>query len=118
MLEFDAWGIEIEEELVDAARRLAADFDLPTEFACGSFIPKGGNAFVKAADECAWLTRTAGGGHEEMGLSPDDFDLIFAYPWPDEENLTATLFDRYAQRGAVLLTYHEVGGLRMRRKVR
>src|ERR1700676_814825 len=37
MLEFDAWGIEIEAELVDYAQQLAADFDLPVEFVCGSF---------------------------------------------------------------------------------
>jgi hypothetical protein len=37
LLDFDACGIEIEGELVDAARRLAADFDLPVEFMRGSF---------------------------------------------------------------------------------
>src|SRR6516225_2515786 len=33
MAGFDACGIEIEAELVDAARRLADDFDLPVQFA-------------------------------------------------------------------------------------
>ena len=117
MLEFDAWGIEIEGELVDAARRLAADFDLPAEFVQGSFIPTGGEAFVEAATDCAWLTGVAGGGHEEMGIGPDEFDVIFAYPWPDEESLTAELFECYARVGAILITYHEVGGLRLRRKI-
>ena len=36
MLDFDASGIEIEADLVDAARQLAEDFGLPVAFACGS----------------------------------------------------------------------------------
>ena len=117
MLEFDAWGIEIEGELVESARRLAADFDLPAEFVQGSFIPTGGDNFVEAAGDCAWLTDSAGGGYEEMGIGPEEFDIVFAYPWPDEECLTAALFEHFAQEGAVLMTYHEVGGLRLRRKI-
>ncbi|MFL5240773.1 MAG: class I SAM-dependent methyltransferase [Gemmataceae bacterium] len=115
MLEFDAWGIEIEGELVEAARGLAEDYGLPAVFVRGSFIPAGGQVFVKAAGQCAWLAAIAGGDHE-LGLDPDDFDVIFAYPWPDEERLTEQLFERYARAGAILMTYHEVGGLRLRQK--
>ncbi len=117
MLGYDARGIEIEGELVEAARLLADDFDLPVEFARGSFIPAGAEVVADAAD-CAWLTGLAGGGHEELDLGPEDFDVIFAYPWPDEEDLTAALFEAYAREGAVLVTDHETGGLRLRRKVR
>src|SRR5438874_514368 len=56
MLDFDAHGIEIESELVDAARRLAADFDLPVEFICGSFIPRGSAVGRSASVEHAWLS--------------------------------------------------------------
>src|SRR5438067_13768394 len=44
MLDFDACGIEIEAELVDAAQQLAADYDLPVQFLQGSFIPRAGEA--------------------------------------------------------------------------
>src|SRR5438132_3709796 len=44
LAEFDACGIEIEPQLVDAARQLADDFDLPAQFYCGSFLPGGGTA--------------------------------------------------------------------------
>jgi predicted O-methyltransferase YrrM len=118
MLGFRATGIEIDGELVDAARSLAEDYGIEAEFARGSFIPAGADDFVDAASECAWLSSVAGGGHEALGLDPDDFDVIFAYPWPDEECLTAALFERYARAGAVLLTDHEVGGLRLRRRRR
>jgi hypothetical protein len=104
MLGFDAWGIEICDDLVDAARLLADDFGLPAEFALGSFIPE---------DEDSTLD-----GYEEIGLGIDDFDLIFAYPWPSEEHSTAALFHRHARRGALLLTYHGGDEVRLRRKVR
>jgi hypothetical protein len=118
MLDFDACGIEIEGDLVDEARQLAEDFDLPVEFIRGSFIPPGGNGCFDADGDFAWLTLEAGGAHEELGYGPDDFDVIFAYPWPDEEHFVAALFERYAESGAVLLTHHGGDRLRLRRKKR
>jgi hypothetical protein len=116
MLGFEARGIEIEGELVEEARKLADDFDLDAQFVQGSFIPNGADDFADAAAECAWMTGVAGGGHEKMGLGPEEFDIICAYPWPDEQTLTAALFEHYARDGALLLTDHEVGGLRVCRK--
>src|SRR5262249_45626930 len=68
LLDFDACGVEIEAELVDAARALAADFGLAVEFVQGSFIPRGGAACVEAGGEFAWLTTDPGGAFEELGL--------------------------------------------------
>jgi hypothetical protein len=116
MLEFDACGIEIEAELVDAARELADDFDLSVEFIRGSFIPPGSKGCLAPDSDYGWLNTTSDAAHEELGLAPDDFDVIFAYPWPDEERLTAALFEQYGREGAVLMTYEEVGGLRLRQK--
>src|SRR5262245_28774858 len=53
MLDFDACGIEIDETLVDAARQLAADFDLPVEFVCDSFLPAGSEAYWDSRQEFA-----------------------------------------------------------------
>lgn len=117
MLGFESCGIEIEGELVDAARQLADDFDLPVDFTQGSFIPRAGAAALLGDAEFAWLTTDAGGCHGAVELGPDDFDVIFAYPWPDEESLIESLFERHAAAGEVLVTYHEGQGLRLRRKV-
>src|SRR5262245_4738654 len=114
-LDFDAYGIEIEGELVDAAQELADDFALPVEFVRGSFIPAGYDVHDHG-DEFAWLTTDAGGGHQDLGLEPDDFDVIFAYPWPDEERVTEALFEKCGRSGAVLLSYHTSDDLRVRRK--
>ena len=115
-LGLDAWGIETEPALVRAARRLAADFDLPVQFVHGSFIPAGAEAGLTRGHDFAWLSR--GGprpAYEAMGLGVEDLDLVFAYPWQDEEALIEELFEGHARAGAMLLTYHADGALRLRR---
>jgi hypothetical protein len=51
-------------------------------------------------------------------FTPDEFDLIFAYPWPDDERVTADLFEGYAAGNAILLTYHGGDDFRVRQKIR
>jgi len=116
MLDFDACGIEIENELVDEARQLAADFELPAEFIQGSFVPRGAERRVYAAGVYSWFTTDGDHAYDELGLDPNDLDVVFAYPWPDEEAVTAELFEWYAGNGAVLATYHGTDGIRFRRK--
>lgn len=118
MVGFDSTGIEISPELVDAARTLAEDADLSVEFACGSFVPPGGDERVHAYGEYAWFTTESDHAYEELGLDPDDMDLIFAYPWPDEEGMLGEIFRRYAGHGAVLISYHGAEDFRARRKLR
>ena len=122
MLEFKVCGIEIERGLVDASRRLADDFGLPVEFVHGSFIPSGAEACAEEAysdnnAEYSWLVTDADDAYDELGLDPDDFDVVFAYPWPGEERLVASLFENYAAEGALLLTYNQLDCVRFQRKV-
>ena len=117
MLDFEAYGIEIEGELVDEARRLAEDYGLAVEFAHGSFVPRGAEGRVLAGGTYSWLTTDADHAYDELGLDPSDLDVVFAYPWPDEEGVVGELFERYAGPGAVLATYHGGADFRVRRKV-
>ena len=117
LLDFDACGIEIDPELVDAGKELAADFDLPVEFVCGSFIPRGAKTSVASEDSFAWLTTESDSAHDELGLTTDDFSIIFAYPWPDEEYVIEDLFEHYAARGAILVTYHGGSDFLVRQKI-
>ena len=117
MLGFDAFGIEVEGELVEEARRLADDFEVSAEFVHGSFIPPGEEVLDEDLDGFSWMTTTADGAHDELGLGPDDFDLIFAYPWPDEQRVVADLFERHARAGALLLTYQSTDEMTLRRKL-
>jgi hypothetical protein len=116
MLDFDACGIEIKGELVEAAQELADDYGLPVEFVQGSFIPRASAAYVPGHDEFAWLSTEAAPTPEELGLAPEDFDVIFVYPWPDEEQFIEHLFEHYASLGAVLVTHHGGEEFRLGRK--
>ena len=90
---FDAVGIEIEPKLVDIAeaarrRHMASTSNSPAAASC----PHGVEPRVDWADDVAWLSTTGPDGYEELELEPDDFDVVFAYPWPGEEQVIFDLF--------------------------
>lgn len=115
---FDAVGIEIEPSLVALARELATDRSIDVEFSCGSFVPDGVEPSVDLSGDVYWLSTTGPAGYDELGLEIDDFDLVFAYPWPGEEQVIFDLFRDTSAMGALLLTYHGMEGVRLQRKVR
>jgi len=118
MLGYEACGIEINGELVDEARALAADVGLEIEYVCGNLIPTGGDHHADTAStEMAWLSMGGRDAYDELGVDIDDFDLVFAYPWPGEEEVIDDLFEHYAAVGAVLVTYHGIEGVRVQRKI-
>lgn len=117
---FDAVGIEIDPGLVRRARALAHAAGAPgARFVEGSFVPEGADADsgVDSQDEILWLVPGGADAYEELGLGVDDFDVVFAYPWPGEERVVETLFLEHAAAGALLLTYHGIEGVRAARKV-
>jgi hypothetical protein len=116
LLDFDACGIEIEDELVCQAQRLADDFELPARFFQGSFLTLEDERGLEPFAEYAWMTTDGQRRGGELDLDPADFDVVFAYPWPDEEQLLARLFERHARAGAVLVSYHGGDRMRVRRK--
>jgi len=119
LLEFQTYGIEIEDSLVVGARQLAEEFDLPVDFVTGSFVPEGGERIVDelCSGTDSWLTGESDDAYQELGLSPNDFDVIYAFPWPGEENVIAGLFDEFCAVGSLLLTFDHLEGVRARRKV-
>ena len=114
MVGFDARGIEFEAELVDLARHLAADHGVAAEFFRGNFVPHAGQQIAEQTSEFEWLAVGGQDAYAEMGLDVDDFDVIFAYPWPGEQEVVERLFDRFAADGALLMTYNgEAEGIRL-----
>ncbi len=116
MLDFTAFGIEIDGRLIDASRRLAADFDVPVEFIHGSFIPREADRLLDNAGPLSWLATETDACGKIREADTSDVDLIFAYPWPDEEGVVIDLFDAYASPGALLLTHHGGDEFRLCRK--
>jgi len=118
MLGWDSVGIEIEQDLVDIAQGLAEDHQAQVEFVCGSFVPEDCHADLTEQRDINWLRTDGVDAYEWLGLDPDDFDLVFAYPWPGEEQIVFDIFAESAAVGALLLTYHGQEGIRLQRKVK
>ncbi len=116
-LDFDAVGLEIEPRLVHLAESLAAEHGLAVQFACGSFVPQGAEVRFDQVADVVWLSTEGTDGYGELELEPDDFDVVFAYPWPGEEQVIFDLFADCAATGALLLTYHGQEGVRLQRKL-
>jgi len=106
LLGFDAYGIEIEPWLVEAATDLAERFGSSATFVEGSFFPRGFDAVGLQADADFHVTYDAApSAWDELGLELDDFDLVYAYPWPGEEPLFERLLRAAGRRGATFLRY-------------
>lgn len=114
---FDAAGIEIERDLVDEAKKLAADFSLKIDLVHGNFVPAGAGELADCDGSFNWRSEEGPDGHSALELEPDDFDLVFAFPWPGEEEVIFRLFDACAAPEALLLTFHGREGLRVDRKI-
>lgn len=112
----DAHAIEINRDLVAQAQHLIDDHQLEVLIAQGSLVPEGGDAIVDDMAQQAWLLTGEHPAYDELGLDLDDFDLVFAYPWPGEESLIDALFDAFAAEGALLLTYHGMNEIKLQRK--
>src|SRR5688572_43065 len=114
---FRACGIEIERDLFDEARSLLDDHSLDVALARGSFVPQDAGELADCDQEFTWLAEGGPDGHSLLQLDPDDFDLVFAFPWPGEEEVIFRLFDAYAAPEALLLTFHGGEGMQLHRKV-
>ena len=109
-------GIEIESYLVQQASDLAETLDLPVEFYCGSFVPRGIEGIVELGSEVEHVEVHEDEIYEEIGLDMDDFDLFFAFPWPGEEHFFEAVFRAGAAVNSMLLTYRGRDGMHLVRK--
>jgi len=115
---YEAHAIEIEADLVAEGEALSAAHGLLVEHVAATFVPVGSEDLTAAAgDELEWLQPGGADAYELFGRDPDEFDLFFAYPWPGEEEIVFSIFERHAGRGALLLSYHGIEGLRAQRAI-
>lgn len=110
-LGFEAYGIEIEPELVEHSCKLAERYGSTAKFACGSFIP---TEYQEASFEGEEFQRTicdAASGYEELDMELRDFDLVYAYPWPEEHLVFRSMVKRCGAANAVLVCYDNREGI-------
>jgi hypothetical protein len=112
---FTPIGIEIQGELVEAARSMAKDLGFRAVFAEGTFLLPGDEDLAAATShmrlsfDCrAW---------DALGVGPEDCHVVFAYPWPGEEACVDGVFRRHAAPGALLLTFHDWERVLVQRKL-
>lgn len=105
MLGFTAYGIERQPSLVAVARTLADRFAPTARFIEGSYVPGGGEAITEPSPRPRWMATASDDAYERLALALSDFDVVFAYPWPEERGVIDDLFVTYAKPGALLITY-------------
>lgn len=97
-LGWKASGIEIQPPLVEESRAIASAFGFTPTFHEGSFFPSDQQVIKKLDSLCA------------------EAEVIYVYPWPDQEVEIFDLFDRKASPGAWLMAYYGIEDLRIFRK--
>lgn len=111
LLGFDAYGIELETDLVASARALATKFDSHAQFAAGSFMPSGYEWRSKDGDNRIGTLGVGPSAYRELGYALDDFDVVYGYPWDGEQDLMLDLMNRYGRADAILLINHVTDGV-------
>jgi hypothetical protein len=126
LLGYEAYGIEIQPELVAISREMARDLEIPVEILCTSYIPEGYESYAGVGGEELVKSRMFGYPGEAIdldlqydGMACDiaSIDLFFAYPWPEEQELIQKLFDAVAMEGAILIAYHSAKEICVYRKL-
>ena len=114
-LGFDAYGIEAEADLVQLAEGLAAKYSATPRFAIGSFIPAEFEEDVGNGEEFGRTLTNLAPAYEELDMELRDFDLVYAFPWPDEHRIYRRIMQRYANRNALYMRYDAREGLSLTR---
>lgn len=109
LLGFDAYGIELDPELVDKARHLARGAGSRARFTAGSFLPTGYRWRDRRGDGRMGTIGRGESGYLQLGLPLDEFDVVFAYPWAGEEAMMLDLMRAHGRPGARLLLHTTSG---------
>lgn len=112
-LGYEACGIEIEPWLLERSQELAERFAPEATLVEGTFVPEAFRDEVELLSAERLTPAEGACGYDALGLELDDFDLIYAYPWPGEEEWLLEMVRRHARPDALLLTYDASEGYRL-----
>ncbi len=117
-LGFDSYGIEVKPDLVRAARELAERFNATPQFATGSFVPEEFSGNLREGDEFHRTETQDRSAYDEIDMELRDFDLVYAYPWPEEHTIFRSIIRRCASPNTMYLRYDVREGLSLTRPAR
>ncbi len=112
---FEAYGIEAEQELVTRSQTLADKYGPAAQFVVGSFIPDEFEWILDEGDEAERTFVDLPGAYGQLDMELRDFDLIYAYPWPEEHRLYQNIVKNLGRSDAMLLTYDGREGMELTR---
>jgi hypothetical protein len=118
LLGFEAYGIELDSDLVVQARRLASAWESNARFVAGSFLPVGYTYVNECNDSRLGTIGLGESGYLKLQLPLDEFDIVYGFPWPNEEPMMVDLMKRYGRSDALLVTHSVNNGMRKYRNGR
>ena len=126
-LGYNVTAIESDPELFQAAQHWQGQVGATFTHLNGSFIPPGFlDQYHPPSDspknsqqgQTLWLDLDTHSVFEPDNPAASEFDLVYAYPWPGEEEFIFELFDYASKPGALLLTFHGAAEFRLHQKTR
>jgi len=105
LLGYEAYGIEIDAQLVEVARGLAERYGSRARFAVASFLPAGYEWKPRHGDPRLGTIARGPSGYLELGHPLEDFDVVWAYPWSGEEPIMRDVMVRYGSPTGVLILH-------------
>lgn len=115
-LGLDSIGVEAEPDLLDQGRRTIANWNVAAELVQGNFLPPGAESLTDDPTLPS-VGHEAACAYSQLGLDLDDFAIVYAYPWPGEDDFHEAVFDHYASQGALLMLFCGPNDVRLWRKV-
>ena len=113
LLGFEAYGIELDSDLVGIARKLATRFRSNARFAAGSFLPAGYRWRSATGDDRIGTIGHGASAYPELQHPLEDFDLVYAFPWPGEEPMMLDLMRCYGGSASRLVLNGGPDGVRV-----
>ena len=107
--------MEAEDELVRLAEELCQQHGADVEFATGSFIPNEFSWQLDEGDEAHRTRADVAAAYDQLDMELRDFDLVYAYPWPDEHTLFRNIMRQCGGEHAILLSYDVREGIQLTR---
>ena len=114
-LGFESYGIEVEPRLVQHAQELAERYGPDTQFAAGSFIPDDYQWNIEHPGNPSRTETDSRAAYDELDMQLPDFDLVYAYPWPDEHGLYLDILRHHSGENTLFLSYDAREGVALTR---
>ncbi len=114
-LGFQAYGVEVEPILVEHAEELAERYGPDAKFATGSFIPDDYQWGAELPGNPSRTETDSRAAYDELDMQLDDFDLVYAYPWPDEHGLYLDILRNHSGNSTLFLSYDAREGVSLAR---